>query len=80
MAKFAVNIKEILSHTVFVDNVESYEEAEAKVQKAYNDCDIVLDADNSSVYTEFKDDTSNFLEFCTEEEFNEYEAYKFKEG
>ena len=79
MARFAVNIKETLSHTIIVDNVDSYEEAEAKVKNAYDKCDIILTADNSSVDVEYNNDTEAYLEIFPLEQFNILEVYEFKE-
>lgn len=46
--KYAVNIKETLSRTVIVDNVESLEEAIEMVEQAYRNNDIILDAEDFS--------------------------------
>lgn len=46
--KCAVNIKETLSRTVIVDNVESLEEAIEMVEQAYRDNNIILDAEDFS--------------------------------
>lgn len=43
--KFAISITETLS-TVVVANAADEDEAEDKVRKQYQECNIVLDADN----------------------------------
>ncbi len=47
MAKYAVNIKEVLSKTVIVDT-GSFDDAVDVVKAAYSNCDIILEADDIS--------------------------------
>ncbi len=48
MAKYAVKVREILERTVIVDPGENgaFEDAVDIVSDAYNNCDIVLDAED----------------------------------
>ena len=75
--RFAVNIKEILSNTIVVDNVNSYEEAEDKVKEAKGKGFLIMNYDNSSIETEYKDDTNTYLEIFGDEEFKKLEPYNF---
>ena len=72
MKKYAVCIIETLTRTVIVevDDNETYEDAEEKVYQAYNNCYIVLNADNSAVDFECEDDTENYMELF-EEDFDD---------
>lgn len=66
--KYAVELIETLTRTVIVE-AESYLEAEEKVEEAYCKARLRLDADNSYVDLELKNDTENYIDIFGEEEF-----------
>ena len=66
--KYAVELIETLTRTVIVE-AESYLEAEEKVKEAYRKASLQLDADNSYVDLELKNDTENYIIIFGEEEF-----------
>lgn len=70
--KFAVKVTETLTNTVIVE-ADNYLEAEEKVKNAYDNCDLILNADNSAVDVEFKNDTDNYIELFGKEEFESME-------
>lgn len=70
--KFAVKVTETLTNTVIVE-ADNYLEAEEKVKNAYDNCDLILNADNSAVDVEFENDTDNYIEIFGKEEFESME-------
>lgn len=70
--KIAVKVTETLTSTVIVE-ADNYLEAEEKVKCAYDNCDLILNADNSAVDVEFENDTDNYIEIFGKEEFESME-------
>lgn len=69
--KFVVEIKETLTRNITVCGVNSYEEAERYIRDRYKKCEIILNADNSNVITEFSDNTDNFIKAIGIDAFND---------
>lgn len=70
--KYAIKVKEILTKTVIVED-DNYVKAQKRVKCAYDNCDLVLNADNSAIDVEFENDTYNYIEIFGEEEFQNME-------
>lgn len=66
--KYAIKVREILTRVVIVE-ADDYLEAKDKVEDAYYQVDLELNADNSTVDLEFENNTDNYIEMFGEEEF-----------
>ena len=63
MKRYYVSVTETLNKVVSVD-AESLREAKQKVQDAYDDCDIILDADNfAGEEIEIEEDQEFYLDY-----------------
>lgn len=71
MKNIAVKITETLTRTVIVkvNDDETYADAEEKACRAYNNCNIILDADTSAIDVNFEDDTENYIEIFGAKDF-----------
>lgn len=71
--RFAVKVTESLTRTIIVDG-DNYEEAVDKVMNEYNNGNLVLHADNSTLELECNDDTENYLEIFGNDEFEKMDV------
>ena len=71
--KQAIKVIETRTTTIVVE-ADDYLEAEEKVKNAYDNGNISLDYDNSSIDMEVEDDTENYIDIFGEDEFQKMDA------
>ncbi len=75
MSKFGVMISEVFTKSVIIE-VDSYEEAEEKITKLWEEGKFSLNRDNADVHLELKDDTAYYLNLYEVKELDAFEQDK----